>query len=181
MDVVEEAAAGSGGNDEGRAMLQIVHDLAPEAKLAFATAFGGEEAFARNIEKLAAPVVAGGAGADVIVDDVSYLEEPFFQDGPIADAIAKVSAEGVTYLSAAGNDNLFEGENEIASWEAPAYRDSGGCPTAIQPVPRFRPLEVDGKGRPYRDGHPEGAVGVGTGCGAGSGVAAPDPSHRNSG
>ncbi len=96
--------------DEGRAMLQIVHDLAPHASLAFATAFKGEESFAQNIERLARPVAAGGAGAKVIVDDVGYFEEPFFQDGPVAAAINKVTAEGVTYLTSAGNDNLFEGE-----------------------------------------------------------------------
>lgn len=122
----EEAA------DEGRAMAQIVHDVAPHASLAFATAFTSEERFAQNIERLARPVSEGGAGANVIADDVAWFEEPFFQDGPIATAINKVTADGVTYLTAAGNDNLFDAEgNEIASWEAPAYRDSGSCPTVL--------------------------------------------------
>lgn len=124
--------------DEGRAMLQIVHDLAPHAKLAFATAFESEESFAQNIEALAAPESEGGAGADVIVDDVGYLEEPFFQDGPVAAAIDKVTSEGVTYLTAAGNDNLFDGGgHEIASWEAPEYRDSGACPAAVAALKNF--------------------------------------------
>jgi subtilisin family serine protease len=124
--------------DEGRAMLQIVHDLAPHAKLAFATAFESEESFAENIERLARPVSEGGAGADVIVDDVGYLEEPFFQDGPVAAAINKVTSEGVTYLTAAGNDNLFDGSgDEIASWEAPEYRDSGACPAAVAALKGF--------------------------------------------
>jgi subtilisin family serine protease len=118
--------------DEGRAMLQLVHDLAPHAGLAFATAFISEQGFAQNIERLARPVSAGGADADVIVDDVSYFEEPFFQDGPVAAAVRKVSAEGVAYLSAAGNDNLLDsGGRDIGSWEAPAFRDAGVCPTAI--------------------------------------------------
>jgi Subtilase family len=118
--------------DEGRAMLQIVHDLAPHARLAFATAFESEESFAENIERLARPVSAGGAGANVIVDDVSWFEEPFFQDGPIAAAIDKVTAEGVTYLTATGNDNLLDsGGHEIASWEAPGFRDAGSCPDAV--------------------------------------------------
>jgi subtilase family protein len=130
VDVLAEGPAD--GGDEGRAMLQIAHDLAPHANLAFATAFESEESFAHNIEALARPVSEGGAGAGVIVDDVAWFEEPFFQDGPIAVAIDKVTAAGVTYLSAAGNDNLFDsGGNRIASWEAPAFRDSGGCPAAI--------------------------------------------------
>jgi Subtilase family len=120
------------GADEGRAMLQIVHDLAPHAELAFATAFQSEESFAENIERLAEPVSAGGAGADVIVDDVAWFEEPFFQDGPVAVAIDKVTAEGVTYLSATGNDNLVDGGGRnIASWETSGFRDSGSCPTPV--------------------------------------------------
>ena len=119
--------------DEGRAMLQVVHDVAPEAQLAFATAYSSELEFAENIERLAAPVAAGGAGATVIVDDVAYPSEPFFQDGPVAVAIQRVTAAGVTYLTAAGNDNLFEAKtnNEIGSWEAPSYRATT-CPSAIE-------------------------------------------------
>ncbi len=126
--------------DEGRAMMQIVHDVAPEAKLAFATAFEGEEQFANYIEQLAEPA-PGGAGAQVIVDDVAYFEEPFFQEGPVANAIRTVTEGGATYLSAAGNDNLFDGEgNEIGSWEAPEFRDAGKCPPAVASLP-----EINGK------------------------------------
>lgn len=133
--VLEEGPA-SEATDEGRAMLQIVHDLAPHASLAFATAFSGELGFAQNIERLAKPVSEGGAGADVIVDDVGYFEEPFFQDGPVAAAIDKVTSEGVTYLTAAGNENLFDAEgDEIASWEAPSYRDAGSCPAKVEALP----------------------------------------------
>jgi hypothetical protein len=137
VDVLEDAPSSAQSSDEGRAMLQAVHDLAPHATLAFATAFNSEESFAQNIERLARPAAAGGAGAHVIVDDVAWFEEPFFQDGPIAAAIDKVTAEGVTYLSATGNDNLFEGKNEIASWEAPAFRDSGACPGAVEVLAGF--------------------------------------------
>jgi Subtilase family len=137
VDVLAEGSAE--GSDEGRAMLQIVHDLAPHANLAFATAFESEEAFAENIERLARPSAEGGAGAGTIVDDVAWFEEPFFQDGPIAVAIEDVTADGVSYLSAAGNDNLFDsGGHEIASWEAPAFRDSLGCPETIEKQPGFK-------------------------------------------
>jgi hypothetical protein len=123
---------GEAPGDEGRAMAQIVHDLAPGSPLAFASAFNGELGFAASIRRLAAPPALGGAGAKVIVDDVGYFAEPFFQDGPVAVAAGEVAAAGASYFSAAGNDNLIDaGGNEIASWEAPAFRDSGGCPVAL--------------------------------------------------
>ncbi len=89
---------GSSGTDEGRAMMQIVHDIAPGASLAFYTAFESEQDFANGILALAA------TGCKVICDDVSYLDEPFFQNGVVAQAIETVEAEGVTYVTAAGNE-----------------------------------------------------------------------------
>ncbi|HVQ15237.1 MAG TPA: S8 family serine peptidase [Vicinamibacterales bacterium] len=96
-----------GRTDEGRAMLQIVHDLAPKAKLGFATANTGQLGFADNIRALAgdpaAPNFRAGFKADVIVDDIIYLDEPFFQDGIVAQAVDEVVAKGVSYFSSAGN------------------------------------------------------------------------------
>jgi len=131
VEVLPGEEGPASGGDEGRAMAQIVHDLAPGATLKFATAFTGDEiSFADNIRALAA------AGAEVIVDDVFWQGEPFFQDGPIAVAVNEVVADGVTYLSAAGNDNLIDKEgHDIASWETPKYRDAGSCPPAVQAVP----------------------------------------------
>ncbi len=117
----EEPAA----EDEGRAMGQIIHDLAPGAQLSFATAFTGLTAFAGNVEKLAE------AGAKVITDDVSYFEEPFFQEGPVGVAVSNVTASDVAYFSSAANNNLINGGRDIASWEAPEFRDAGGCPAGL--------------------------------------------------
>ncbi|MDJ0901787.1 MAG: S8 family serine peptidase [Xenococcus sp. MO_188.B8] len=89
----------SGGSDEGRAMLQLIHDLAPGASLSFATASGGETIFEENIKALA------NEGADIIVDDIAYPSEPFFQDGVIAQAVDEVFDNGVAYFSAAGNES----------------------------------------------------------------------------
>jgi hypothetical protein len=125
-------SAGEEPADEGRAMSQIVHDLAPGASLAFASAFNGEFSFAENIERLATSASAGGAGAKVIADDVAYFDEPFFQDGPVAAAINEVTAAGVDYFTAAGNDNLILGGRDIASWEAPSFRDAGHCPPEVE-------------------------------------------------
>ncbi len=105
-----------------------------------------------NIRELAKPVSEEGAGAEVVVDDVFYLEEPFFQDGPVAVAANEVVAEGVTYFSAAGNDNLidFEG-NDIASWETTAFRDAGSCPAAVEAKAGFNAFHC-------LDFHPGAAV-----------------------
>ncbi|HEY0340861.1 MAG TPA: S8 family serine peptidase [Steroidobacteraceae bacterium] len=84
--------------DEGRAMMQIVHDVAPGTSLSFNTAVTGEEDFAAGILALA------NDGAKVIVDDVEYFDEPMFEDGVVADAVDQAVARGVAYFSAAGNE-----------------------------------------------------------------------------
>jgi hypothetical protein len=95
VNVLKDLA--SGGSDEGRAMMQIVHDVAPSAKLDFYTGDNSEADFAAGILALAA------AGCKVICDDVTYFDEPFFQTGVVANAIQTVEQEGVTYLTCAGN------------------------------------------------------------------------------
>ena len=98
--------------DEGRAMMQIIHAVAPGAALAFYTAVDSEADFANGIEALGKPVAEGGsAGAQVIADDVGYPDEPFFQDGIVAQAIDAVEANGVAYFSAAGNDGTLGYDN----------------------------------------------------------------------
>jgi len=98
------------GSDEGAAMMEIIHDIAPGANLMFATAFISEASFADNILALAR------AGAKVIVDDVTYFDEGAFQDGIVARAVNEVTASGVTYISAAGNGgNLTLGTS--GTWE----------------------------------------------------------------
>jgi hypothetical protein len=134
VNVLEEAEAGQVGpdgatgcmnyypptqlpfSDEGRAILQVVYDIAPGASLAFYTAENSEADFANGIGKLASPVAAGGAGAKVIADDVGYFDEPFFQDGIVAQAIDAVEANGVAYFSAAGNDGTLAYDNDTPSF-----------------------------------------------------------------
>jgi hypothetical protein len=86
-------------SDEGRAMAEIIHDVAPGAAIAFNTAFTGQVGFANGIKALAA------AGCNIIVDDVIYFFEPFFMDGIIAQAVDEVvNNNQVTYFSSAGNE-----------------------------------------------------------------------------
>ena len=88
-----------GSGDEGTAMLEIIHDLAPNAELGFATAFTSAALVRRQH-----PGAARHSGCDVIVDDVIYFDESPFQDGPIAQAVNDVTADGALYFSSAGNE-----------------------------------------------------------------------------
>ena len=100
-----------GGTDEGRGMIEIIHKMAPRARLAFATGGGGNVAFGNNIRALAGlPGFTYPAGtqqgfkADVIVDDLSIVGEPFYGESIVGNAIDDVAAAGVAYFSSAGNN-----------------------------------------------------------------------------
>jgi PKD repeat protein len=89
------------GTDEGRAMIELIHDIAPGAGKAFSAIFRGEADFADQLLQLADPTLAN---CKIIVDDISYLGEPMFQDGVVAQAVNEVSSSlGVTYFGSAGN------------------------------------------------------------------------------
>lgn len=86
-------------SDEGRGMAEIVHDVAPGAEIYFYTAFDGAADFASGIRALA------NAGCKIIVDDVGYFAEPYFQDGILARAVEDVTNQGVSYFTSAGNSS----------------------------------------------------------------------------
>lgn len=113
VTVLKEGAPLNGENpdDEGRAMMQLIHDIAIGARLLFYTAGNNEAELATAIRALA------NAGANIIVDDIVFTNQPFFQDGLAAQAVNEVVNRGVAYFSAAGND----GRNAYQS----NFRDSG--------------------------------------------------------
>jgi subtilisin family serine protease len=86
-----------GSGDEGTALLEIVHDVAPGAQLLFA---GPRDSF----EMIQAVQCLTAAGANVIVDDLGFFAEPYFQDGPVAAAVLGAVKAGVSYHSSAGNE-----------------------------------------------------------------------------
>ncbi|MFT3917014.1 MAG: S8 family serine peptidase [Anaeromyxobacteraceae bacterium] len=102
---------GRPGSGEGTAMMEIVHDVAPGAKLFFATAFNSPESFADNIRALRFTY-----GCDVIVDDIIYYFESPYQDDIIAQAVADVTADGAVYVSSAGNQGNFN-DGTSGTWE----------------------------------------------------------------
>lgn len=107
---VQEIISGP-GSSEGTAMMEIVHDMAPDAKLFFASAFNGEASFAQNILDL-----RNIYGCEIIVDDVTYSGEGVFQDSLIAQAVNAVTASGALYFSSSANSgNLTSGTS--STWE----------------------------------------------------------------
>ncbi len=112
VEVLKDFPFGS-RTDEGRAMLQIIHDVAPGAALAFRTGFLGATDFANGIRELQQ------AGCDIIVDDITYISEPFFRDGTVAKAVDEVTALGVTYFSAAGNFGTKSWQGTFSPASAP--------------------------------------------------------------
>ena len=120
VTVLQEILDCRDGTDEGRAMAEIIHDVAPGASLSFATAFNGIASFASNILALRAN------GARVIVDDIFYFEESMFQDGILAQAVDTVVSQGAAYFSAAGNDARQSYES---AFRAGPTLDQGSIPS----------------------------------------------------
>ncbi len=85
------------GGDEGTAMLEIVHDIAPEASLYFHDRGSSQIEFVQAMDSLI------NEGCQIICDDITYVE-PFFEDGYIARNIRdRVLSYGILYITSAGN------------------------------------------------------------------------------
>ena len=89
----------TGGIDEGRAMAELIHQVAPGAEIYFYSAEGSEQTMANGIAALTA------AGCQIIVDDVSYLNEPIYQTGDVIQkAVTTAVNAGVDYFTAVTNN-----------------------------------------------------------------------------
>ncbi len=112
---------------EGTAMLEIVHDIAPGAELYFHTCGDDVLAFNNAVDALVAQ------GCRVIVDDVTWPSEPFFEDGVVArHAAGVIASDEIVFVSCAGNyaTTHFQG----------TYRDDGTG---------FHDFSGTGSGTPY--------------------------------
>jgi hypothetical protein len=97
VTVPQDSRCQKGTGDEGTALLEIVHDIAPGAKLLFSGP-------STSLDMVDAVQCLTDAGANVIVDDLGFFGEPYFEDGPVADAVSAAVTAGVSYHSSAGNE-----------------------------------------------------------------------------
>ena len=111
--------------DEARGLCQVVYKMAPRAKIGVSTANGGEVNFANSIRGLAGinsvdfpNASTQGYAANVIVDDVGYFDEPWYQDGILGAAVNDVAAIGVHYFSSASNNIGTNGYTSSLRWVA---------------------------------------------------------------
>jgi len=101
----DDGTPSSGGSliDEGAAMAELVHDLAPEANIAFYSAFVSFDEFAAGIDDLCTSSGSGGTGSTVVVDDILYFAELMYQPDIVSQAVSECVANDVPYFSSAGN------------------------------------------------------------------------------
>jgi hypothetical protein len=101
---------------EGTAMMEVVHDMAPGAKLVFHPASGCcVDTYVAALRSLAV------AGADVIAEDIAYDREPAFAQGIAVHATQEMAKAGIAIFGSAGN---------LGDGHAPRIRavGSGGGP-----------------------------------------------------
>lgn len=119
-----------GASDEGRAMAQLVHSIAPGAEIIHADSGKSVYEMAENLDGLVK------AGADIIVDDIDFHAETYFQKDALSVAIDAARAQGVGYFSAIGNDTVtaLQGASigePLNSWQTRNYRPMA-CPDWVQ-------------------------------------------------
>ena len=144
--------------DEGRAMAQIIHDIAPDAKLSFISGFDQRienrfdaqtlQAFedGRNSFDLrlagAYDALAELGTTDIIVDDLVVLSAPVYQRSFTAQAQERAIAQGISIFDNAGNrgnDSLeveFTGEvGDLVDFD-PTTEGIQGIPAVYRPGER---------------------------------------------
>ncbi len=96
-----------GLGDEGTAMMEIIHDLAPQANLYFYGALYDALGSFAHIDAIHRLVRE--KQCKIIVDDLTWYDQPMFEDGDVNTANTVAAAAqwandtGVVYISSAGN------------------------------------------------------------------------------
>ena len=156
--LADGAGEDSGDTDEGRALAQVAYDVAPGISLCFASVDSGLVGFAKNIRRLRTD---SSCFADILADDIQFIDEPMFADGPIAQAIDDVvtsnslAGRKVAYFSAAGNNSPGGYASDlhiIADTDARGMANAGltftGIPARIDTSGGFHNFNPNSSGTP---------------------------------
>jgi len=90
--------------NEGRAMLQIIHNMAPEARLCFG---GGGTT---NMPSILAALIREPCNADIIIDDLANTEVNPYIYSDDTQAVEDAGKQGVLFFTAAGNHFMHDRE-----------------------------------------------------------------------
>ncbi|GIW98674.1 MAG: hypothetical protein KatS3mg111_2007 [Pirellulaceae bacterium] len=111
---VRRAGFGSGGIG----MMEIIHDVAPDAQLLFwgiDAPFETNDAEDKQVLFIEGAKALIAAGADVIVDDYSFLNDTWFQDSWFTAQLRELlETHGVTWITSAGDDRLNHFQETMA-------------------------------------------------------------------
>ncbi|PWR75309.1 NosD domain-containing protein [Methanospirillum stamsii] len=126
-----------GRGSEGTAMMEIIHDIAPNATLLYHDFGGGkDEKFIEAFHNLIQ------AGASIIVEDVGNYEVPYFEDGTIAAGINDIlkNNQEIIIISAAGNfaDVHYQGMFLDTGDGYHSFNGSSGIPVTLNPGARLK-------------------------------------------
>jgi Subtilase family len=114
VQILKDLQPGStGADDEGRALAQVVYDVAPGAEILFHTAIGesnlvDDKSYSEAVNSLV------NAGANIIVDDVVFPTS-IFQDGEAARSAKTAVDKGIVFISAAGNNGKISYQSKYQS------------------------------------------------------------------
>jgi hypothetical protein len=107
--------AGDPNGNEGTAMLEIIHDLAPKANLYFA-GINKSSQTTSIIDQFVTAIQELRSSCKIIVDDLWFSGEPFFSsEGDIGTEIRSFINGGGVYISSAGNfhSKLYDGKTNF--------------------------------------------------------------------
>ncbi|TDW17330.1 hypothetical protein [Kribbella kalugense] len=134
VQVLQQAA--SYVDDEGTAMLEIIHDLAPGAKLAYASTQDTTAQYVEAFHTLA------NAGVSMIAEDIALDDEPVFQQGIGAATAEGLAKHGIWVSSSAGNLGNRHAPRvaAVGTGKGPdgATGPFNGCPDAPDNVVKLR-------------------------------------------
>jgi|GEM_PF-4931020 len=158
-----------GSGDEGTAMMEIVHDLAPNATLFFYGALYDTSGIHLSSAAMIDAIyrLVREKHCKIIVDDLTWYDQPMFEDcddataGYVAAAAKWAIDTGVVYISAAGNfgGNGSWGHTHLQQ----VYNDPNPQNNIVKPIPppfsqmgNTQPLPIMPgvmNGPPYTDLH----------------------------